>query len=330
MSRRIFVFVAKSLALLLVIVAIALAGLAYEAHERFYKHGPLRQEVTLTIAKGTPAMAVAEQLAQSGVVFDPWSFLLGMRIKEWSPKAGEYRFSPMMRGEDVAKMLHEGKTIVYRLTVAEGMTSRQIVDILRAVDVLDGDIDTIPPEGSLLPETWYFSRGDSRAEVLARMQKGMTQTLETLWQGRLPDFPLKSKEEAVTLASIVERETGVAAERPLVAAVFLNRLRKKMRLQSDPTVVYGLSDGLGTLGRPIRRSDLDNPHPWNTYQKDGLPPTPIANPGRASLEAVFHPADSQALYFVADGTGGHVFAQNLDDHNNNVRKWRKIEKEQQR
>ncbi len=328
MLRQIIVLVGKTLTLLVVIAVIAVAGLAYEAHQRFYKHGPLPQEVTLTIAKGTPTMAIAEQLAQAGVIFDPWSFLLGLRINEWSPKAGEYRFTPLMSGEEVAKMLHDGRAVVYRLTFAEGMTSRQIAEILRATDVLEGDITTIPPEGSLLPETWHFSRGDHRADVLDRMQKAMSQTLDTLWQNRAPNLPLKSREEAVILASIVERETGLAKERPLVAAVFLNRLRKGMRLQSDPTVVYGLSDGAGTLGRPIRRSDLDNPHAWNTYQKDGLPPTPIANPGRASLEAVLHPADSDALYFVADGTGGHVFARTLDQHNANVRQWRKIEKEQ--
>jgi UPF0755 protein len=197
-----------------------------------------------------------------------------------------------------------------------------------APDLAGPPIDVAPPEGSLLPETYFFERGDTRQDILDRMVTGHRDALARLWPARASGLPIENEAEWIVLASIVEKETGVASERPLVASVFVNRLKKGMRLQSDPTVIYGITEGKGPLGRGLTRKELDTPTPYNTYQIDGLPPGPIANPGLASLEAVLHPADTKYLYFVADGTGGHVFAETLKEHNENVRKWREIEKKQ--
>jgi UPF0755 protein len=190
---------------------------------------------------------------------------------------------------------------------------------------LSGAITEIPPEGSLLPDTYVFRRGLERQALLNQMREAQTKLVESLWAERAPDLPLADTKEAVILASIVEKETGVPEERRQVAAVFVNRLRKKMRLQSDPTIIYGIVGGRGRLDRPIRQSDIEAKTEYNTYRIDGLPPTPIANPGRESLLAVLRPAPIEDLYFVADGSGGHVFARTLEEHRQNVRKWRKIE-----
>jgi UPF0755 protein len=201
----------------------------------------------------------------------------------------------------------------------------QIIDLLNAQDVLAGDV-ALPREGSLLPETYNVARGMMRTALVAKMMADQTRAIDALWPTRQKNLPFKTKKEALILASIVERETGVSSERPQVAAVFVNRLKKRMRLQSDPTIIYGLVGGKGALGRPIRRSEIRRKTAYNTYRINGLPPTPIANPGRASIAAVLNPADSKALYFVADGTGGHAFAETLEQHNKNVRRWRQIEK----
>ena len=193
--------------------------------------------------------------------------------------------------------------------------------------MLVGDVKETPREGSLMPDTYYFERGDTRQSILTRMAKAQTRIVDEIWKGRAPDLPIKSPGEMVTLASIVEKETGKAEERPHVAGVFVNRLEKHMRLESDPTIVYGLVFGKGTLGRPITRADLNQPTPYNTYVIDGLPPGPISNPGKAALEAVANPARTKDLYFVADGTGGHVFAETFEQHLKNVAHWRQIEKD---
>jgi UPF0755 protein len=195
--------------------------------------------------------------------------------------------------------------------------------------LLQGEV-AIPAEGSLLPETYKVPRSMSRAKLVAQMSRAQKSVIDELWPKRQAGLPIKSQQEAIILASIVERETAMAEERPLVAAVFVNRLKKRMRLQSDPTIIYGLVGGQGKLGRPIRRSEIRRHTPYNTYRIKALPPTPIANPGRAAIAAVLNPADSQALYFVADGTGGHVFANTLAEHNRNVRRWRQIEKQKNR
>jgi len=201
-----------------------------------------------------------------------------------------------------------------------------VVEILNAQEELTGPIDRIPPEGSLLPETYTYPRGTARQEIIDKMLKDRTVVLEDLWAQRAPNLPFRTPEEAVILASIVEKETGRPDERRQVASVFMNRLKRGMRLQSDPTIIYGITGGKGPLGRPLYQSDIDRPTAYNTYQINGMPPTPIANPGRASLEATLNPADTDFLYFVADGTGGHVFASSLSEHTRNVARWRQVER----
>lgn len=316
----------KSVLVLAVVVVAAATWAMLEGHRRFTAPGPLPEETSVVIPKGNGLSAIAHSLAAQRIIPDPYSFMAGVKLRKASLKAGEYAFAAHIAPADVVEMMADGRTVIHKLTIAEGLTTRQVLDLVRAADYLAGDISVSPVEGDLLPETWHLSREDPRNEVVVRMQRSMRQLLDQLWAGRDPAIQVKTKQEALILASIVERETGIKAERPMVAAVFENRLRLGMRLQSDPTVIYGLSDGLGVIDRALTRADLDTAHRWNTYIIDGLPPTPIANPGRASIEAVLHPADSDALYFVADGNGGHVFAKTLDEHNRNVANWRKAEK----
>jgi UPF0755 protein len=228
------------------------------------------------------------------------------------------------------KLLQSGKSILYSLTIPEGLTVQQALKRLAENEALSGDMPTdIPPEGSLATDTQRFTRGTPRKDVLAKMQEQQAAMIAEIWAKRQPDLPIADVNEFVTLASIVEKETGVAAERPHVASVFVNRLRKGMRLQSDPTIIYGLFGGAGKpADRPIFQSDIEKSTPYNTYVIKGLPPTPIANPGRAALEATANPLQTDDLYFVADGTGGHVFASTLEEHNKNVAKWRAIQKKQ--
>ncbi|MEM6311422.1 MAG: endolytic transglycosylase MltG [Pseudomonadota bacterium] len=215
----------------------------------------------------------------------------------------------------------------YRIALAEGVTSWQVVESLKALDVLDGEAGDLPAEGALAPDSYEISVGDERADVLARMADAQVDRISEIWAARNPEVPLESPEQLLTLASIVEKETGVPEERGTVASVFVNRLNQGMRLQTDPTVIYGITRGQGTLGRGLRRSELRRETPWNTYVIEGLPPTPIANPGLASLEAAANPPQSPYIFFVADGTGGHAFAETLREHNANVAKWRAIEAE---
>jgi len=219
--------------------------------------------------------------------------------------------------------------VAHRLTIAEGLQTTQILAQITAAPQLTGSVlgedQVLPQEGALLPETYHFSRGDSRAELVARMGRDMRQVMAAAWAGRAAGLPFKSAEEALIMASSVERETSLAGERPHVAGVFVNRLRLGMLLQSDPTVAYGINPD-GPLGRPLTRADLKTDHPYNTYVRKGLPPGPISNPGRAAIEAVLRPMATDDLYFVADGAGGHVFAKTLAQHNRNVAKWRKLER----
>ena len=231
-----------------------------------------------------------------------------------------------MRG--ALDLMASGRTVIRRFTVAEGLTTAEILQALADADGLVGEITSRPGEGDLMPDTYHYSLGDTRDSIIARMQSSMTDALNTLWAARSGDLPLNTAREALILASIVEKETGIAEERPLVASVFINRLRRGMRLQSDPTVVYAVTGGTGPLGRGLRRSELDRDHPYNTYTRAGLPPGPIANPGRDAIAAVLNPQASEFLFFVADGSGGHAFAQTLAEHNRNVARWRRIEREQ--
>ena len=221
----------------------------------------------------------------------------------------------------------KGETVVRSFTIPEGLTVAEAMEIVAKAKGLAGAMpSSLPDEGRLLPETYHYSYYDSKAQAVRRMEKALDDALAKAWAGRDEGLPLNSPEEALILASIVEKETGVKAERARVAAVFLNRLRKGMRLQSDPTVIYGITQGKGPLGRDLTRADLDTLTPWNTYEITGLPPTPIANPGLASIKAVLHPEQSDDLYFVADGSGGHAFSKTLNEHNRNVAKWRKIQR----
>ena len=238
-------------------------------------------------------------------------------------KAGEFAFSHGVSAKGAAQVLINGKTVTRRLTIAEGLTAFQVFDQLVATNGLEDTFD-VPLEGSVLPETYYFSYGDTRSELIKRMVRAMDNNLNRLWQERASGLPFKEPNEALILASIVEKETGVKAERARIAGVFINRLKKGMRLQSDPTVVYGLSKGDGPLGRSLMRADLKKKTPYNTYTINGLPPGPICNPGLAAIRAVLNPQYTDELYFVADGKGGHVFAKNLKEHNRNAAKWRKI------
>jgi len=312
---------------LLVILGMAGGGFLLWAKHKASAPGPALAATTVMIAHGDGSQAIAEQLTEAGLVDSPWLFLLNLKLAGHpSLKAGEYAFPAQVSLNTIFDMMHKGQVVVHKLTIAEGLTVNQILAEMRQTEGLTGRPMEIPEEGSLLPQTYFFSLGDSRDQIINRMTKAMNETLDELWPKRKPGLPFANKIEALILASVVERETGLAAERPHVAAVFLNRLRLHMRLQSDPTVIYVVSNGEGVLDHPLTRDDLATKSPYNTYASDGLPAGPICNPGRASLLAVLHPADSDDLYFVADGSGGHVFAKSLDEHNRNVARWRAMEK----
>ena len=217
----------------------------------------------------------------------------------------------------------------YRIVIAEGVTSWQVAQALNSFDVLEGTLDEVPPEGSLAPDSYEVAPGTPVEELVARMTAAQEAILAEAWENRAPGLPLESPEEALVLASLIEKETGVAEERRQIASVFINRLNRGMRLQTDPAVIYGITRGQGVLGRGLRQSELERETPWNTYVIDGLPPTPIANPGRASIEAALNPDTTDYIFFVADGTGGHAFAETLEEHNRNVAAWRRIEAERQ-
>jgi UPF0755 protein len=324
--------VAAAVIALLVVLGAVCAGAAWWAWEQYRRPGPLAAETTVVIAKGAGVKAIATRLADAGIIADPLIFRLGARFDEADERlrAGEYAFTPGISAREVVAKLTEGLTVVRRLTIPEGLSSSEVVALVAAADGLEGEVGSVPPEGSPLPETYHLSFGDSRAELIRRMAAAMDKTLAELWAGRAPDLPLETPEQALILASIVEKETGVPEERPRVAAVFINRLRKGMPLQSDPTVAYGLALEKGPATRPLTFADLKKPTPYNTYIIEGLPPGPIANPGRAALEAVLHPSDTDDLFFVADGSGGHAFASTLKQHKRNVANWRKIQKDARR
>jgi UPF0755 protein len=291
--------------------------------------GPLAADTVVIIAREDDGGSIADQLERAGVIDSAMWFniLTVLDGNRGALKRGEYAFKAGMSMNEIENELIAHRVVRYKLTVPEGLTSEQVVDRLREDTVLTGEIRETPREGSLMPDTYYFERGDTRLSILSRMSKIQAKTVDEIWKARSPDLPIKSPWEMVTLASIVEKETGKTEERPRVAGVFINRLEKHMRLESDPTIVYGLAQGKGTLGRSITRADLNQSTPYNTYIIEGLPPGPICNPGKAALEAVANPARGKDLYFVADGTGGHAFAATLDQHQKNVAHWRQIEKD---
>ena len=328
-ARHPLVIVGNAVFSLLVLLVLIAGGVYYFGWQRFEAPGPLANDKVVNIPRGLTTKDISDVLAREGVIDQPYVFVGGVLAMKsrGELKHGEYRFPAHASVADVVATLMEGKVVQHALTVPEGLTSEQIVARLQESDALAGSVTQIPPEGSLLPETYKFTRGTTREQVIQRMQQADKRTLQEIWEHRDPDLPLKSAQELVTLASIVEKETGKADERTRVAAVFINRLHRHMRLQSDPTIIYGLVGGKGSLGHSILKSEKDQPTPYNTYLIDGLPPGPISNPGRASLEAVAKPARTKALYFVADGSGGHVFSENYEQHLKHVGKLRELEGE---
>jgi UPF0755 protein len=319
----------KLLAALSMLVALAgvvvIAGWT-QLNAYLVRPGPAKQETVVVLARGAGLGEIATQLRTARVIEQPWLFRLAVRVldRDRELKAGEYAFPARVTPGTVIGMLSAGQTVARRLTVAEGLTVAEVFRLLEDTDALTGELPELPPEGTLLPETYFYALGDDRTGLVRRMRSSMEEALERLWAERTPDLPLSSDQEALILASIVDKETSVPEERRKVAAVFINRLRKGMRLQSDPTVIYGLTNGEGRLGRELTRNDWAHASDFNTYKIEGLPPAPIANPGRESIAAVLDPADVDYLYFVADGSGGHAFARTLAEHNRNVATWRRI------
>jgi UPF0755 protein len=329
-ARHPLVIAGNAVFTLLILTAIV-GGVAFAlAKHRYDAPGPLEADKVVNIPPRLGVRDIADLLVKEGVIEHPMTFIVSAMMAKTHDelKFGEYQFTKQSSLHDVINTIVEGKVVQHQITLAEGLTSEQIVQRLLESDLLAGNIKEIPREGSMLPESYRFSRGTTREQVIQRLQVAQKRVVQDAWEHRTPDLPLKSPEQMVVLASIVEKETGRADERSRVAAVFVNRLKQKMRLQSDPTIIYGLVGGKGTLGRPILRSEIDQPTPYNTYVIDGLPPGPIANPGRAAIEAVANPARTKELYFVADGTGGHAFSETLDQHQRNVARLRAMEQAQ--
>ena len=321
------VFSALATLVLLGVAALAWAWAVYTADGPEARQG---DETIVVLPSGAGVSRIAGILDAAGVIRSETLFKVAVQLtgRDRGLRAGEYAIASGASMGEVIEHLRSGEVVRHFVTIPEGWSSAQAIDILNRNNLLTGTVEP-PPEGSILPETYEIQRGESRAALIARMQTAHDELLAELWPTRQQNLPFSTPEQAVILASIVEKETGIAAERPRVAAVFVNRLRLGMRLESDPTVVYGVSQGR-PLGRGLRRSELARETPYNTYLISGLPPTPIANPGREALEAVLNPPSSRELFFVADGTGGHVFATTFEQHLENVARWRQIEQQQLR
>jgi len=305
--------------LLLAGIAVYIGGRAYNAP------GPLTEAKIVVIPKGAGTREVGTLLAANGVIENGYLFAIGTHVtgRAAGLKAGEYEFAAGISAAGAADLLDSGKVYRHKLTIPEGLSSAQIVALIDAAPALDGTIEAEPPEGTLLPDTYFYVMGNTRRELLTRMHRAMEKALTEAWAKRAPNLPLASPAEAVTLASIVEKETAKPAERPRVAGVFIERLKLGMKLQADPTVIYVMTKGGAVpMPHPLGHEDLSIESPYNTYVDKGLPPTPIDNPGLASLKAALQPDDRGELYFVADGTGGHAFAKTLEEHNRNVAKLR--------
>ena len=321
-------FVISSVMLMVLAAGVAL----YFGKQAFNEPGPSANGDTFLVKPNTGVQDIAEQLERRGLISDARIFRIGVRASgnNAALKAGEYEIKPRASMSDIMELMKSGKSVMYSLTIPEGLTVEQALQRVAEQDALTGDMPaTTPPEGSLATDTLRFTRGATRQQMIDKLLADQKKLVDEVWQRRAPDLPLANVDDFVTLASIVEKETGRGDERSRVAAVFLNRLAKGMRLQSDPTIIYGLFGGKGKpADRPIYQSDIDKQTPYNTYMINGLPPTPIANPGRAALEAVANPSKTDDLYFVADGTGGHVFAATLEEHNQNVARYRALQKKQ--
>ena len=312
-----------------VLILIAIAGgiMFVVAKQRFEAAGPLEQEKIVNIPPRLGIRDIADLLVREGVIDHPWTFVVSAMLAKTHDdlRFGEYQFPKQASLHDVINTIIDGKVVQHQITIPEGLTSDQIVQRLLETDILSGNIKEIPREGSMLPESYRYPRGASRDQVIQRMQQAQARVVQEVWERRMPDLPLRTPQQLVILASIVEKETGRPDERTRVAAVFVNRLKQRMKLQSDPTIIYGIAGGKATLGRPILKSEIEQHTPYNTYVIEGLPPGPISNPGRAALEAVASPARTKELYFVADGTGGHAFSETLEQHQRNVARLRALE-----
>jgi UPF0755 protein len=339
-SSGLFRVVSGIFTLLVVCMALVGAG-ALVLHNWVNAPGPLTASKAVVIPRGEGIHDIAARLEREGAIADRRLFIAGYLIARatasWGDnarpiqlKAGDYLVPRAASIRNIIDILSEGRTITLRVTVPEGLTSHQIVERLKADPSLAGEITEVPAEGSLLPETFIVQRGVQRQSIIDNMRAESRKLMEKLWSRRQKGLPIKTWEEAIVLASIVEKETGRNDERERVAAVFVNRLRQNMRLQSDPTILYGIGAGKTVWSRPILKSEIAHKTPHNTYQIDGLPPTPICNPGRAAIEAVLNPASTKDLYFVADGNGGHFFSETLKAHNANVQRWRALEREKER
>ena len=309
----------------LVVLAAIVGGAWFWEQQNWQAAGPSPAYEVVMVKPGDHTATIAQNLQKAGVIANADLFRIGLRIrnKQSALKAGEYGFPAHASMEDVVDILVAGKSIEYKLTAAEGLTSQMIYDIVKADPVLVGDAGPVPEEGTLLPETYLFTRGETRARMLDTMRAAQKKFLDAQWPARIGNLPFSTRAQALILASIVEKETGIAEERRHIAAVFENRLRLGMKLQSDPTIIYGITKGY-PIGRRIRQSEIDAQTPYNTYAIPGLPVGPICNPGKDSIVAVLNPAGSDDLYFVASGTGGHVFAATMAEHEKNVANWRKI------
>jgi UPF0755 protein len=332
-SRNQVVVFLNFLFTLLVFVVIAGGVMMYFGKREFDAPGPSTAPATVLVKPNTGVQEIADLLERRGLISDARVFWLGVTAyrNDGQLKAGEYAIGAGASMRDIMELLKSGKSVQYKLTIPEGLTVQQAFDRIARNEVLIDDMPTaLPPEGGMAADTIPFTRGATRQEMVDKLVADQTKLVNEIWSRRSTDLPLADVGEFVALASIVEKETGRADERSRVAAVFVNRLNKGMRLQSDPTIIYGLFGGMGKpADRPIYQSDIDKPTPYNTYQIDGLPPTPIANPGRAALEAVANPSKTDDLYFVADGSGGHVFAATLEEHNQNVQRYREYQKKQE-
>ena len=330
-ARNPLVIVGNAIFSLLILVFVVVGGAVVIGKGRLEAPGPLQDDKVVVIPPRSGIMDIADLLTREGVIEENRLIFIGGVIAlnaRSDLKAGEYVFARHASVRNVVETIVEGKVVQHQITIPEGLTSEQIVARLLDNDILSGTVKEVPREGSLLPDGYYFNRGFTREQMIQRMRQAQDRLLREVWERRSPDLPLKSPDQLIILASIIERETSKPEERTRVAAVFANRLKQKMKLETDPTVIYGLAFGKGSLGRPLTKADIAQPTPYNTYVIHGLPPGPIDNPGRASIEAAANPARTKELFFVADGTGGHAFAETFEQHQKNVARLRVIEHEQ--
>lgn len=317
------------LKILIVLAVLLTGGSVFSFYSLLYEENNRLEPTVLLVERGDSFNTIARRLKKEELIDSASIFKIAARLsgQDTSIKAGEYRIPPKASAKMILDILVKGDTIVRNVTIPEGKTSAQVFEILRQTKGLEGDLPEVPENAMLLPETYRFTYGTPRRIIVQRMLDAAAKTIEELWEFRDPDLPYTTKNEALTLASIVEKETAVASERSRIAGVFVNRLRQGMRLQSDPTVIYAVTGGTMELNRPLTFKDLKQEHPHNTYTSYGIPPSPIVNPGRDAILAVLRPMQTEEIYFVADGTGGHAFSKTFDQHKKNIASWKKFRRQ---